>query len=194
LVVVVSLVAAAASAQPSAPPMDPAVKAAGIGDTIAPFSAEVITVAGETKKTAPFDSRKTGKLTAYIVVGTRCPTTAAYIERFKQIEQAYAKKGVDFIYVYPNREDTPEAKLAFHKEHQFHGRLIDDQGGRVARALQAQRTSELILVDKTGTILFRGAVDDNKDPNAVQRRYVTTALDEHLAGKPVTTPVSQVFA
>ena len=43
--------------------------------------------------------------------------------------------------------------------------------------------------------MYHGAVDDSRnDDTAVQKRYVATALDEILAGKPITTPASLVDA
>jgi hypothetical protein len=64
----------------------------------------------------------------------------------------------------------------------------------VAHVLGAQRTSELFVADKKGVVVYHGAVDDSRDPNAVKQRYLAPALDETLAGKAVTTPASQVFA
>lgn len=180
---------AGASPPKSNPIVDPM-----IGQHVPPFTAEVIDVSGKQPKTAAFDSQKTKRITVYAVVGTRCSTTAAYVERLKQLEKTYGPKGVDFIYVYPNREDTREAKLAFHKSKPFTGRLIDDQGARVARALNAKRTAELFVIDPKGTIVYHGAIDDSRDPAAVQRRYLAQALDEVLAGKVVTVAASQVFA
>ena len=42
--------------------------------------------------------------------------------------------------------------------------------------------------------MFHGAVDDSREPKAITKRYLAPALDEVLAGKPVTTPTSDVFA
>lgn len=165
------------------------------GTLVPAFSVSTVDVTGAQPKTTTIDSRRTEHVTAYVIVGTGCPATNAYADRLKQLEQAYRPKGVEFVYVYPNREDTPERKLSFHKERGFTGRLIDDQGGRIALALGAQRTSEVFLVSRRGELFYRGAVDDSKEnPQTVKHPYVATALDEQLAGKPITTPASQVFA
>jgi len=175
-------------------PPDVLVQMAGIGTKIEPFTAETITVSGDKQTTASFDSTERKNATAYVIIGARCPTTSAYVDRFRELEKAYAGKPVELVYVYPNREDTSDAKLAFHKEHKLIGPYIDDRGGRVAKILQARKTSEFILVGKDGTILFRGSIDDSKDVAGVKKRYAAAALDEHLAGKPITTSASQVFA
>ena len=38
------------------------------------------------------------------------------------------------------------------------------------------------------------APDDSREPGDVKQRYLATALDELLGGKPITTASSQVFA
>jgi len=164
------------------------------GEHVPAFTAPAINVSGDKPQTTEFDSSKTNRVTAYIFVGTTCPATNAYADRFKQLAQTYGSKDVDFLYIYPNNNDTSEAKLAFHKDKQLGGRLIDDQGARLARLFNAQRTSELFLADKNGVVVYHGALDDSRDPNAVKQHYLATALDEVLAGKPVITASSQVFA
>jgi thiol-disulfide isomerase/thioredoxin len=167
---------------------------AELGKQVPEFTAQAATVSGDTVQTAQFDSHTTQRATAYIFVGTTCPATNAYADRFKQLEEHYGPKGVDFVYIYPNRNDTSDAKLAFQKEKKFSGRLIDDQGARLARLFKAQRTSELFLTDKQGIVVYHGAVDDSRDPNGVKQHYLADALDALLAAKPITVASSQVFA
>lgn len=161
---------------------------------LASLTADAITIAGDKETTAAYDPVTARKVTAYVVIGTRCPTTAMYLDRFRALETTYHPKGVEFVYVYPNRDDTTADKIAFQRDKKLGGRLIDDQGARIARILGAQRTSEFVLVGKDGTVLFQGAIDDAKDPEQVKQRYAAAALDEHLAGKRVSVPASQVFA
>ncbi len=166
----------------------------GIGQRLPQFTAQIIDVSGAKPKTTEFDSRKTKQATVYIFVGTHCPATAAYAERLAQLEKTYKAKGIDFIDIYPNREDTSDAKLAFHAEKKFTARVIDDQGAKLARLFDAKRTTELFVVNKDGIIVYHGAVDDSRDPGDVKQHYLATALDELLAGKPITTASSDVFA
>src|SRR5574341_2610933 len=81
---------------------------APIGERVPQFAAQLIDVSGEQPKPADFDSHKTQRPTVYIFVGTTCPATAAYVERLRALEKTYGEKGVDFIYLYPNRDDAPE--------------------------------------------------------------------------------------
>ncbi len=189
LLAAVAFAACVADAYADTPPADNF-----IGQHIPAFTAQAMDLGVDPPRTSTVDSSKTNRNTVYIFVGTTCPATNAYAERFKQLAETYSPKGIDFVYLYPNRNDTPEAKRDFHKTKQLGGRMIDDQGGKLAQEFRAQRTSELFLADKQGKIVYHGAVDDSRDPNAVKQHYLAAALDELLAGKQIAMPASQVFA
>jgi hypothetical protein len=166
-----------------------------VGDRVPAFTAKAVDLSGAEPKVADFDPHKTTRPTVYLFVGTQCATTQSYIERLRELEQAYGKQGVDFVYVYPNKTDSSDAKTSFHKEKNLAGFMIDDQGAAVARTFGAQKTAEAVIVGKDGEILYHGAIDDGgREPAKVKQRYVAVALDEHLAGKPVTTKTAPVSA
>lgn len=156
------------------------------------FEADAVRLTGTPPRETSVHVSSQGRAnpTAYVVLGTHCPTTAKYLERIAALEKRYGKK-VDFIYLYPNRTDTPEAKREFHAEHGFAGPLIDDQGATITLQMRVGRTAEVVLAARDGTIVYRGAIDDSKDPAKVTREHAAIAIDEHLAGKPVTLPKTQ---
>ncbi|HEV3413602.1 MAG TPA: thioredoxin family protein [Puia sp.] len=62
-----------------------------------------------------------------------------------------------------------------------------DDNGTVATAFGARRTPECFLFDKSGILVYHGAIDDSPgDPSTVQRHHLREAIDEMVAGKPVT--------
>jgi len=165
-----------------------------VGKHVPPFSAQLMDVSGETPTTAVFDSTTANRITTYMVVGVNCPTTRAYSERVSQLQKLYAPKEVDFVFIYSNREDTLDGKIAFHRERQLGGKLIDDQGGEIAKKFGAKHTSEIFVANKEGSIVYHGAVDDSRNPTGVKQHYLQMALDETLAGSPVTVSSSAVQA
>lgn len=174
----------------------PALAATGtaIGDQVPGFQAKALDVSGEAATSRDFDSQAQKHVTAYLFVGTQCPATAAYLDRMRALETKYRATGVDFVYVYPNKTDTSEAKTAFHKTSRLTGPMIDDEGGKIARMLGASHTSEVLLVAKDGKLLYRGAIDDSREPSQVKTQYVASALDAHLAGKPIAPTTTDVQA
>jgi hypothetical protein len=175
---------------------DPKTVAEGtaIGERVPQFTADITSVKGATPQTSKFDSHKTKRISAYIFIGSTCPATNAYVDRFKEIERTYGPKGIDFIYLYPNANDTHDVQLAFHKEKGFAGPLIDDHGAHVAQLFKAKRTTEIFVADKKGIIVFHGGVDNSREPRAITERYLAPALGQLLAGQPITRSTTDVFA
>lgn len=75
--------------------------------------------------------------------------------------------------------------------------VLRDEHQLVAQRYGVNRTCEVIAIDtKTSTIIYRGAIDDQltegtQKPKATTN-YLATALNEFLAGKPVTNPKTKV--
>jgi len=144
-------------------------------------------------KTTTVDSHRTARPTVYLFVGTSCPTTAKYLDRLRALGSAHAGK-VDFVYLYPNRNESSKEKAAFHAAKKLGGGMVDDEGGKIASLLGARRTAEVFLVDGRHQIAYHGAIDDDREGRSVTRRHLAIAIDEVLAGKPVSRPTTDVHA
>jgi len=75
--------------------------------------------------------------------------------------------------------------------------VLLDPEGTVGRLYGAKTTPHMYIVDPEGTLIYMGGIDDV--PSARWRdvenaeNYVRTALDEALAGKPVTTAITRPY-
>ena len=146
---------------------------------------------GRGDKTADFTTTKNEKPTVYVLVGVTCPATGPYAERLAALEAAYTEKGVDFVYVYCNQTETLDQKKKFHKEKKFTAALMNDEGAAFTQKLGANKTGLTLIADKSGKVVYRGGIDDNKDSAAkVKSKHVANALDEILAGKAVSNPTN----
>lgn len=169
-----------------------------VGEILPDVQAKVMVPAkpGDTAgdKEVALQTTKNPATTVYVLVGVTCPATKPYSERLVALEQAYMGKGVDFVYVYVNKPEPAEMKAKFHKEQKFAGKFWNDADSSFARKIKASKTGEVLIADKEGKVLFRGGIDDNlNDPSKVKQRFVAAALDEILAGKPVTMTTGNVF-
>jgi hypothetical protein len=177
--------------QPTAPVTTPRPKRTRPDDVVAvpPFQVDAVRLAGNPPQptTVRVSSPGSAHPTAYVFLGTQCPTTAEYVERIAALEQRYGDR-VDFVYLYPNHADTPEVQRAYHAQHGLRGPLVDDKGAVLTVQLGIQRTAEMVLARPDGTIVYRGAIDDAPDPAMVTRQHAALAIDELLAGKPVSLP------
>lgn len=74
--------------------------------------------------------------------------------------------------------------------------LLDPQG-TVGRLYAAKTTPHMFVIDKTGQLVYDGSIDSiaSADPADIAQAtpYVKNALDEVLAGKPVTVATTKPY-
>ncbi len=72
-----------------------------------------------------------------------------------------------------------------------------DPDGKVGRMYGARTTPHMFVINPKGVLIYAGGIDDtpSADPAtiATAKNYVTVALDEAMAGKPVTTPTAPPY-
>ncbi|MCB9714003.1 MAG: thioredoxin family protein [Myxococcales bacterium] len=75
--------------------------------------------------------------------------------------------------------------------------VLLDEDGSVGHMYGAEKTPHVFIVDAEGTLVYRGALDNapigEVDGGGERLDYVTTALDELRAGKPVSTPETKPY-
>ena len=74
--------------------------------------------------------------------------------------------------------------------------MLLDADGKVGRAYKAKTTPHMFIIDKSGYIVYDGAIDSVRSTDAADikgaRNYVSEVLDAVLADKKV--PVAQTSA
>jgi peroxiredoxin len=72
-----------------------------------------------------------------------------------------------------------------------------DEDGKVGQLYGAKRTPEMYVINKEGVLVYHGSIDDKKTPDpadiAGAKNFVVAALEDVLAGKPVTTPKTEAY-
>ena len=75
--------------------------------------------------------------------------------------------------------------------------LLLDPEGKAGRAYGAKNTPNMVVIDPEGKIVYEGAIDSKATPNPADipnsTNYVKVALDESLAGKPITTSTTKPY-
>ncbi len=127
------------------------------------------------------------KLIVVTFLGTQCPLARLYAPRLAELSRKYADKGVLFLGVDANHNDTPTQLSQFAQGHRIEFPLLQDPAGALADQLGAQRTPETFVLDQDRVVRYHGRIDDQFTVG-VQRRGVTShelvdALDALLAGK-----------
>jgi mono/diheme cytochrome c family protein len=95
-----------------------------------------------------------------------------------------------------NRQDTAERVAKHASEFALPFPVLKDDGTKVADQFGAQRTPEVFVLDGERTIRYQGRIDDQfgnlYKRSAPTRHDLVIALDEVLAGKPVSQPTTTV--
>lgn len=73
---------------------------------------------------------------------------------------------------------------------------LDDSSGAVGHLYDMQTTPHMFVVDKSGKLVYDGAIDNQPDPvhnPKTARNYVKEAVDDVLAGKPVAVSQTKPY-
>ena len=74
---------------------------------------------------------------------------------------------------------------------------ILDPSGTIGRLYGAKTTPHMFVIDPQGKIIYEGAIDDQPSPDLSTlngaKNYVSAALEESMAGKPVEVPVTRSY-
>jgi peroxiredoxin len=140
---------------------------------------------------------KDKKAVVVLFLGTECPINNAFLPSLAEMHTEYSARGVAFLAINSNRQDTPERVAAHARRHSVPFPVLKDPGNRVADLFAARRTPEAFVLDPAGKVLYQGRIDDQfgvgySRPGKPTRRDLACALDEILLGKPVSVPRTSV--
>src|SRR4051812_29493261 len=163
------------------------VPATNAGAAVGAFTAK--DVDGKDVSLADFKDRKA---VVVVFVGTQCPINNAYMPRLGDLHREYAPKGVQFLAVNSNQQDTPKDVAEHARKYKIPFPVLKDAGNVVADLFTARRTPEAFVLDGQRVVRYRGRIDDQfgLDYRRARppRQGLVEALDAVLAGKAVATP------
>ncbi len=74
--------------------------------------------------------------------------------------------------------------------------VLVDADGQIGRLFAAKTTPHMFIIDKSGVLAYAGGIDNDpadKKSTGEKINFVAKALDEILAGKPVSEPETQSY-
>jgi thiol-disulfide isomerase/thioredoxin len=126
--------------------------------------------------------------TVLVVTCNHCPYVIAWNPRLRAVAEEYAPRGVRILAINANDAsrypaDSPAAMARFVRDQDWPIPYLYDESQDVARALGAQVTPHVFVLDADQRLRYRGAPDaDHQDPSQ-DARYLRDALDAVLAGE-----------
>lgn len=122
-----------------------------------------------------------------------CPYVKLSESRIKELGTFTKQNKVGMILVNSNEaqrsdDDSFDAMKNYAKAQGYTFSYVLDKNSNLANTFGATRTPHCFLFDKTGKLVYRGAIDDNiKEPNDAKEHYLKDAISAIVAGKPVKT-------
>lgn len=128
-----------------------------------------------------------------LFISVQCPVSNAYNERMQKLAEDYKAKGVNVVGINSNVTETVEAVKAHAADKHFTFTILKDPGNKIADRLGATRTPEAYVIDAGGKLVYHGRVDNSQNTANVTANDLREAIDEMLAGKPVTKTGGAAF-
>jgi peroxiredoxin/mono/diheme cytochrome c family protein len=131
------------------------------------------------------------KIVVLAFLGTECPLAKLYGPRLAELTAKYCAKGVAFVGIDSNRQDSLREMAAYAQACGIEFPLLRDLKNEVADRLGATRTPEVFVLDRDRVVRYRGRIDDRYGVgyvrNKIEHDYLGSALDRLLAGERVET-------
>lgn len=123
------------------------------------------------------------RATVFVFWATQCPCVRRYQARVEALAQAYGPRGVAFVGVDSNADDTLEDIARVAQGRGVTLPIWQDAGGRLAKAWGARSTPTVVLVDDQGRVRFKGWLDNERLPGEPDREaWLEAALEGTLSG------------
>lgn len=135
------------------------------------------------------------KATVAIFIAVDCPISNRYAPELARIRAEYEPKGVRLLRVYIDASFSAKDFREHGDEFKMGMPALLDAKHALVKLLGVTVTPEAAVVDSAGRLQYRGRIDDSylehgrlrlEEP----RRDLRIALDEILAGKPVSVPAT----
>ncbi len=136
-----------------------------------------------------------------------CPESQNYESRIKALYEDYKSKGVQLVAINPNdpasvrlnelgytdlEDSLPEMKIRMTDRHISWPYLYDGETQNIATKFGVIATPHVFIFDQARNLRFEGEIDNNQRLDLITSKDTRSALDELLAGKPVTVTDTRV--
>ena len=178
---------------------DPVLAQVPIGAAAPGFSGKDLN--GRTVRLADFR----GKTVVLEWNNPECPSVKAHYEsgNMQKTQAAATNDGVVWLTINSSAKGKQgymmpaEARAQIAGQNSRRTAYLLDPTGVVGRAYGATATPHMYVIDTSGKLAYRGAIDDkpaaDKDDISGARNHVLAALSELKAGRPVSVPTSRPY-
>jgi peroxiredoxin len=133
-----------------------------------------------------------GKIVVLEWFNNECPYVVKHYKEghMNALAKKYEAQGVVWLAVNTTKGKSNDDNKKIAGEWKIERPILNDASGTVGTAYGARTTPHMYIINKDGILVYAGAIDSDRsaDTSAVSgaTNYVAAALDELLAGKPVS--------
>ncbi|HEX7154344.1 MAG TPA: thioredoxin family protein [Thermoanaerobaculia bacterium] len=150
-------------------------------------------------------SQYRGKWVVLEWLNHQCPYVRKHYDNnvMQALQKKYADKGVVWLSIVssaPGNQghySNDKANALTKEKGASPSAVLIDEAGTVGRMYDARTTPHMFVVNPQGTLVYMGGIDDKPSARASDlqgaRPHVDMALQEAMAGKPVSVPSSQPY-
>jgi peroxiredoxin len=135
---------------------------------------------------------KGSKGVVFVFVSIECPVCRGYDARVNQLAKDYKTKGINVVGIDSNITEAP-ADVKAHALTSWDFPVLIDKDYKVADKLSASVTPEVFYIDMDNTLVYHGAIDNDRSGKNVTDKFLQTAFDSSLAGKKVERTSANAF-
>lgn len=174
-------------------------RAARVGERAPDFTAT--DTSGNVHKLSAYQ----GKFVVLEWTNRGCPYTQKHYKtgNMQRLQKEWTSKGVVWLTVIssaPGKQGYMTAAEENEYIKQVNGSptaVLLDPTGTLGHLYDAKTTPHMFVVNPQGTLVYNGAIDDRPTTDLADvngaKNYVSLALDEAMAGKPVSAPTSRPY-
>lgn len=150
---------------------------------------ELKDVYGKTFKLSDFEK----KIVVLEWINKDCPVSRGCHDKeiMQKTYRKYADKGVVWLAIDSTAQPKPvepESNRVYAAKQNLAYPILHDPEGKVGHAYSAQRTPHMYVIDKSGKLVYMGAIDDKNKTN-----YVAAAIEDLLADRAVSRPRTDAY-
>ena len=127
-----------------------------------------------------------------------CPYTRRHYDNgaLPALQREWTARGVVWLSVSTTARLERAAAFARSKQGAATA-VLDDMETTMARAYRAKTTPHMFVIDPSGVLVYKGALDDRPEPDVKLssggRNFVSDALTQAMIGRSVETPVTTPY-
>lgn len=168
-----------------------------VGDKAADFKLKNVD-----NKMVSMADQKDAKGIIVVFTCNHCPFAVKYESRIMDLDKKYRSKGFPVIAISPNDptivpDDSWDNMKILARKKGYSFPYLMDETQETAKAFGATKTPHVYVLVKEKSdfvVKYIGAIDDNvEDASAVKEKYVENAINNILAGKPVTPETTKAI-